>query len=157
MDVVDVSGELQFGGGADGRARSITDHDQCVVAVDFVSGTGGSALLLIRDVCDPDGNGLARLLEDGLGVAPGSQPSEPLLRSWIAGGNVHLAFRLPDGSNGITGLLEESPALAGPWVPSAWPVVDAGDQSGLPPGVKRCEAVGPVTDGPRFFRVRLTL
>lgn len=154
IDMVDVKGQLQVGGGADGRARSLNDRGQYVAAIVFVAGTGGSALLRIEDVADPDANGLSRILEEAHGVAPGGNAADAALQIQQAEDQVRLLFPENVSATGLVIAVEEAGSLSGaPWLATGLPISDAGDQSGLPPGVTRREVAAPLDGMSRFFRI----
>jgi len=156
VDLVDVSGQLQVGGGTDGRAQSLNDHNQYVAAVQFVAGTGGSALLRIEDVTDPDANGLCRVLEVAHGIAPGEGANDADLRILFQGDAVHLVYVECTNATGLAMAMEQANALSGNdvWLESGSVVSNAADQSGLPSDVLRREVVIPPDDQRSgFFRM----
>lgn len=154
IDMVDVKGQLQVGGGADGRAQSLNDRNQYVAAVQFVAGTGGSALLRIEDVTDPEADGLSRILEEAHGVPSGEGPADAALQMRQIGDSARLTFRERIGVPGLAIAVEEAGNLVGgSWSACGVTVSNADDQSELPPGVTRREAQVPLNGACQFFRI----
>ncbi len=141
-------------GGQSGVPSGLNDRGQLVVKVSFKFGT--SAVILINDILDQDGDGLDSLLEEAFGGNPdnpadGAGQSVELRK---IGADLKLVFRRrTDGS--FQYQPETSGDLANPasWVNlTAIPQLSA-DQSGLPPGIERVEVSLPATATRLFSRV----
>jgi len=155
IDMVDVKAQLQVGGGGDGRARSLNDLDQYVCAVDFWA-PGGSAILVIEDVTDPDANGLPRVLEDAHGLSPGEGAEIAAPRFVLGDGRPRLVFRQSNNATNLSVRLQAAPHLGARWkVQSA--ISNAADQLGLPAGVVRKEALLDADSGHGFLRVGVSV
>ncbi|QJE97684.1 beta strand repeat-containing protein [Luteolibacter luteus] len=103
---------------------------------------------------DADGDGHTNLAEFLFGSAPDAS-SAALVDAVHAGGN--LVLRWNELLSGGIYQLQESGALDnGAWQPSAITPVEAADQSGVPAGHVRKEAIVPLDGDRRFLRVNGT-
>jgi hypothetical protein len=152
INIVDANGELQSGGGQDGRARSLNDRNQYAMSLVFQAGQG-RAIVLIDNVSDTDGNGLTRIFERAHGLPPGADPAPAKLSLRRQDGRLALVFQeTADGGPASFALLEAE-GLEAAWRAAELTVTNAVDQAGVPDGAVRREALVEGQPEARFFRL----
>lgn len=153
--VADFSVKLGSGGQS-GEPSAFNDCGQLVFRAAFNSGGLGTAVILIEDVGDCDGDGVDGLLEEAFGGDP-HDPSDGagvLPRVRKDGAELVLVFlRRTDDS--FTYGVERSGSLR-TWQPSGLVPVIAADQSGVPDGAERVEVAIPLAGSADHLRVRVT-
>ena len=152
IEIVDINGELQNGGGQDGRARGFNDRNQCAMALHFKAAQG-SALVMVDDMTDPDLNGLSRFLERAHGIPPTGAVEHARLQVLKDGPSHKLVFQEAAVNAGAVLRLRETDDLALPWKATTLTVTTSPDQTGVDAGAVRREAVLPVTAAKRFYRL----
>jgi len=154
MHLVDACGELQYGGGQDGRARSLNDQDQYAVAICFDAGQG-SAIVMIEDVTDADGNGVSRLLECAHGIPPAGPAEHAKLVVRPSAAGLRILHQAAASDERVSLELREADSLFGSWRDSPVVVSNASDQTGVDPGSVRKEGLVPSGGARvRFYRLR---
>ncbi len=146
-------------GGQSGEPSGLNDRGQIVLKVSFNTGALGTAIILINDILDLDGDGLDALLEEAFGGDPenggdGAGQSAQVRKS---GSGIKLVFRRrTDGSFQYHPQTTADPGNLDSWEDSVETPVLSADQSGLPPGIERVEVPLPPGQDRLFSRVRVT-
>ena len=156
MDMVDIGGQLQNGGGQDGRARGLNDVDQEALALTFKAGQG-SAIVLVESIRDVELNGLVKVLERAHGIPSGGSVEGAKL--WIGQPAAAPVLRFQEATTNATVSLElrvaDSPA--GPWQNAELSVTNAADQGGVDAGAIRRETRLPPDPAGRFYRLEAVI
>ncbi len=147
----EIISAVSLAGGARGSGLS---GKHLVLRADLAGGR--SAIVLMQDVLDLDGDGVADFLEIAFGTDPNDASDGQLaLPTMVFSGAVPaFEFRRQSGASGIDYLVEESSDLVN-WSPSDAVLQLAPDQSGMPAGFERLRATRPGSPS-RFFRLRVT-
>lgn len=156
INIVDASGELLSGGGQDGRARSLNDRNQYAMSLVFKAGQG-SAIILIDNVSDVDGNGMHRIAELAHGLPAGDDPQHALLSIGNVGGSLALRFQETESTNNVSLALLEADAPNGPWRATGLTVTNALDQALVDPGALRRESQVSGVATSRFYRLEAVI
>ncbi|WP_035612108.1 autotransporter-associated beta strand repeat-containing protein [Haloferula sp. BvORR071] len=101
---------------------------------------------------DPDADGFSNLMEYLFGTSP-ILPTASLTESEMTPDG--LLIRWLQRNTGASYQLLESNDLSNPWPSSGLPVTD-GDQSGVAPDYKRKQALAPINEPQKLFRVQAT-
>jgi hypothetical protein len=140
-------------GGQSGVPSGLNDRGQLVVKVSFKFGS--TAIILINDILDQDGDGIDSLLEEAFGGNP-DDPADGAgqrIRLQTSGSDMKVVFpRRTDGS--FEYVVETSEGMGGWSEHTATPVLSS-DQSGLLPETERVEVPIPSGADRLFTRVRV--
>ena len=143
-------------GGQSGVPSGFNDRGQLVLRVLFNTGALGTAIILINDILDQDGDGIDSVLEEAFGGNP-MDPTDgngQRIRLEKDGNNMKVLFpRRTDGSFQYVVETSESPGAG--WSDLTATPQLASDQSGLLPGTERVEVTIPSGEDRLFTRVRV--
>jgi hypothetical protein len=143
-------------GGQSGVPSGFNDRGQLVLRATFNTGALGTAIILINDILDPDGDGIDSLLEEAFG----GNPEDPTdgnrqnVRLRKTGNDMKVVF--PRRTDASFQYVVQTSGGFDPWsdldvVPQLSP-----DQSGLLPGTERVEVPIPSGEVRLFSRLRVT-
>ncbi|MFM7182527.1 MAG: choice-of-anchor tandem repeat NxxGxxAF-containing protein [Verrucomicrobiales bacterium] len=139
-------------GGQSGVPSGLNDRGQLVVKVGFKFGT--TAIILINNILDQDGDGLDSLLEEAFGGSPNNPSDAVSQQSRLQRTGTTLKLLFPRRTDGSFQYVVETSEVLGGWSDlTATPVLSA-DQSGLLPGTERVEVPIPSGEDRLFTRVR---
>lgn len=141
-------------GGQDGRTGSFNDARQLLIETVFVpgQGLGGSAIMLMENVIDPDANEVPEILEAWFGLASGESVEDIIPHVRRVGQDTRVVYRCRTDVAVGELILQRSTDLRTWETLDVTPTLDA-DQSGLPPGVKRLSWPFPTDGLPYYYRV----
>lgn len=154
--VADFSVQLGSGGQS-GVPSGFNDCGQLVFRVSFNSGALGTAIMMIEDVEDCDGDGVDSLLEEAFGGDPFDRTDGPsvLPRIYREGAQFIVSYFRKDLTL-FNYEIEKSVDLQS-WQKVSPVLVRIANQDGVPPGTERVDtrhALAPNTA--HYFRVRVT-
>lgn len=142
-------------GGQSGVPSGFNDRGQLVLRTTFNTGALGTAIILINDILDQDGDGIDSVLEEAFGGNPmdPNDGSGQRIRLQRSGSNMKVVF--PRRTDGTFHYVVETSESLGGWSGLVSLPQLSSDQSGLLPGTERVEVAIPSGEERLFTRVRV--